>query len=238
IMLDELLPQAIAKSEVGKYAACLKLALFMTLFATAFRMGIEPFFFSHAKTERPEKAYAQITNYFVILGSIILLAVVVFADILKQILVRNPEYWEAMAIVPIVILASFFLGIYHNLSVWYKVTDRTKYGAYISLAGAVITIVVNLLFIPKIGYYASAIGTLGAYGLMMFLSYYYGKKHYPIPYNMRKIVFYLSVSVVFSALSFYVFNRNLVVGCLLLLVFLGLVYKMENEKLRQIFLKR
>lgn len=238
IMLDELLPEAIAKSEVGKYAACLKLALFMTLFATAFRMGIEPFFFSHAKTEHPQKAYAQITNYFVVLGSIILLAVVVFADVLKLLLVRNPEYWEAMSIVPIVILASFFLGIYHNLSVWYKVTDRTKYGAYISLVGAVLTIVINLIFIPKIGYYASAIATLAAYGAMMFLSYYYGKKHYPIPYNFRKIVFYLSVSVLFSALSFYVFNRNLVVGSLLLLVFLGLVYKMEREKLRQIFLKR
>jgi len=237
IMLERLLPPDIAESEMGMYAACYKLGMFMTLFATAFRLGIEPFFFSHSATEHPEKAYAQITNYFVVLGSVIFLVVVVSADILKEIFV-DEAYWEAMPVVPIILLASFCLGIYHNLSVWYKVTDRTKYGAFISLIGAFITIVVNYIFIPVIGYYASAFATLMAYAAMMLLSYYYGRKNYPIPYNLRKIVFYLGVSVVFSVLSFYVFNRNLVVGSLLLLVFLGLVYRMENEKLRQIFLKR
>ena len=238
IMLDELLPQAIAKSEVGKYSACLKLALFMTLFATAFRMGIEPFFFSHAGTENPKKAYAQITNYFVILGSVILLAVVVFADVLKVLFVRNDAYWEAMEVVPLIVLASFFLGIYHNLSVWYKVTDKTRYGAFISVVGAIITIGVNFFFIPRIGYMASAIATLMAYGTMMVLSYYFGKSHYPVPYNFRKILFYLGISTLFSALAFYGFNRNLYAGIPLLLIFLGLVYKLENEKLKQIFLKK
>ena len=237
-LLTELLPEDIAKSEMGKYSACYKLALFMTLFATAFRLGIEPFFFSHSNTEHPQRAYAQITNYFVVLGSVILLSVVVFADVLKELLILDSAYWEAMPVVPVIILASFCLGIYHNLSVWYKVTDRTKFGAYISIVGAIITISVNYLFIPKIGYYASALATLGAYGCMMFLSYYFGKKYYPIPYNLRKIGFYLTVSVLFSGLAFYVFNRNLVTGSLLLLVFLVLVYKMEHEKLRQIFLKR
>lgn len=237
IMLERLLPQEIAESEMGMYAACYKLGMFMTLFATAFRLGIEPFFFSHSATENPEKAYAQITNYFVVLGSVIFLVVVVSADILKEIFV-DEAYWEAMPVVPIILLASFCLGIYHNLSVWYKVTDRTKYGAFISLIGAFITIVINYIFIPVIGYYASAFATLMAYGAMMLLSYYFGRKNYPIPYNLRKILFYFSVSLAFSVLSFYVFNRNLVVGSLLLLVFLGLVYKMENKKLRQIFLKR
>lgn len=238
IMLDELLPQEIAKSEVGKYSACLKLALFMTLFATAFRMGIEPFFFSHAGTENPKKAYAQITNYFVILGSVILLAVVVFADVLKELFVRNEAYWEAMEVVPLIILASFFLGIYHNLSVWYKVTDKTRYGAFISVIGAIITIVVNYFFIPRIGYMASAIATLLAYATMMVLSYYIGKSHYPVPYNFRKILFYLGISILFSAVAFYGFDRNLIVGCILLVLFLGMVYKLENDKLRQIFLKK
>jgi O-antigen/teichoic acid export membrane protein len=237
IMLERLLPQETAESELGMYAACYKLGMFMTLFATAFRLGIEPFFFSHSTTANPERAYAQITNYFVVLGSVIFLAVVVSADILKEIFV-DEAYWEAMPVVPIILLASFCLGIYHNLSVWYKVTDRTKYGALISLIGAFLTIVINYVFIPIIGYYASAFATLIAYGAMMLLSYYFGRKNYPIPYNLRKIVFYLGVSLVFSVLSFYVFNRNLVVGSLLLLVFLGLVYKMEFEKLRQIFLKR
>ena len=238
IMLSELLPAEIAKSEIGKYSACYKLALFMTLFATAFRLGIEPFFFSHSKSENPQKAYAQITNYFVVLGSVILLAVVVYADQLKLLFVLDSAYWEAMPIVPIIILASFFLGIYHNLSVWYKVTDRTKFGAYISLVGALITIGINYLFIPFIGYYASAYATLAAYGSMMLLSYYYGKKYYPIPYNMRKITFYMTVSIVFSALSFYVFKGQILIGSFLLLVFLLVVYKMEYTVLKRIFTKK
>jgi O-antigen/teichoic acid export membrane protein len=236
IMLSELLPEDIAKSEIGKYSACYKLALFMTLFATAFRLGIEPFFFSHSTTNQPEKAYAQITNYFVVLGSIILLAIVVYADILKLIL--DPAYWEAMAIVPLIVLASFCLGIYHNLSVWYKVTDRTRFGAIFSLIGAFITIGINFYFIPKYGYNASAFATLAAYGTMMCLSYYYGRKYYPIPYNFRKIIFYFGVSVLLGGMSFYIFNRNLIIGSLFLLLFLLLVYRMEKERLKKIFLNR
>jgi len=238
ILLEKLLPEDVADSEVGMYSACYKLALFMTLFATAFRMGIEPFFFSHSNTENPQKAYAQITNYFVVLGSVILLGVVVFADVLKELFVRDPKYWEAMNIVPIIILASFFLGIYHNLSVWYKVTDRTKFGAYISMIGATLTIIINFVFIPHFGYMASAIATLVAYGTMMTLSFVFGRMYYPIPYNFRKITFYLLISILFSVLSFYVLNRNLYYGIPLLLIFLGMVYKLENDNLRKIFLKK
>ncbi|WP_339626282.1 oligosaccharide flippase family protein [uncultured Maribacter sp.] len=237
-LLSELLPVDIAKSEMGKYSACYKLALFMTLFATAFRMGIEPFFFSHSDTKNPQKAYAQITNYFVVLGSIILVAVVVFSDVLKQLLVLNEAYWEAMPIVPLIVLASFFLGIYHNLSVWYKVTDKTIYGAYISMIGAVITIIINFVFIPYFGYMASAVATVSAYGTMMLLSFYFGRMYYPIPYNFRKISFYLVVSILFSILSFYIFDRNLFVGIPLLLLFLGLVYKLEFDNLKKLYLNR
>ena len=232
------LANMVSETESGIYAACYKLALFMTLFGTAFRMGVEPFFFSHAKTENPQKTYAQVTNYFVILGSLILLVVVVFVDILARLLLGNETYFQALEIVPIVLLASFCLGIYHNLSVWYKITDRTKYGAYISSIGAILTILINLVFIPKIGYMASAIATLTAYGSMMLLSFYFGRKHYPIPYNLRKAAFYGGLSILFSMLSFYVFDRNLIVGSLLLFVFLGLIYKLEGEKLKTIFLKR
>jgi O-antigen/teichoic acid export membrane protein len=237
-LLSELLPADIAKSEMGKYSACYKLALFMTLFATAFRMGIEPFFFSHSDTKNPQRAYAQITNYFVVLGSVILLSVVVFSDILKQFLVLNEAYWEAMPIVPLIVLASFFLGIYHNLSVWYKVTDKTIYGAYISMIGAVLTIIINFTFIPYFGYMASAFATVTAYGSMMFLSFYFGRMYYPIPYNFRKIIFYLVVSILFSILSFYIFDRNLFVGIPLLLLFLGLVYKLEFDNLKKLYLNR
>ncbi|WP_422858273.1 lipopolysaccharide biosynthesis protein [Flagellimonas sp. S174] len=235
ILLTELLPDDIAEGEVGKYGACYKLALFMTLFGTAFRMGVEPFFFSHANKENPQKTYAQITNYFIILGSVILLAVVVFIDVLAKLLIRNSVYWEALDVVPIILLGSLCLGIYHNLSVWYKITDKTKYGAYISSVGALATLLINFLFIPKIGYMASALATLIAYASMMILSYSFGRKHYPIPYNIRKITFYLGLSILFSALSFYVFNRNLIAGGALLLLFLILTYKLEGENLRAIF---
>ncbi|MDF4201529.1 polysaccharide biosynthesis C-terminal domain-containing protein [Maribacter sp. SA7] len=238
ILLEKILPVEIASDEVGKYGACVKLAVFMTLFATAFRMGIEPFFFSHSDTKHPQKAYAQITNYFVVLGSIILLAVVVFSDVLKVLFVRDEAYWEAMPVVPLILLAAFFLGIYHNLSVWYKVTDRTKFGAYISMIGAVLTIIVNLIFIPYFGYMASAVATLLAYGTMMLLSFYFGRMYYPIPYNFRKIIFYLGISILFSTLSFYIFDRNLFVGIPLLILFLGLVYKLEFENLKKLYVNR
>ena len=234
ILLERLLPADIASEEVGKYGACIKLAVFMTLFATAFRMGIEPFFFSHSETKNPQRAYAQITNYFVVLGSVILLAVVVFADILKEFFVRNEAYWDAMPVVPVILLASFFLGIYHNLSVWYKVTDRTKFGAYISMIGAVLTIIINVALIQYFSYVASALATLVAYGTMMVLSLYFGRMYYPIPYNFRKIGFYLGVSILFSILSFYIFDRNLIVGSILLAIFLGLTYKLEIENLKRI----
>ena len=237
-LLEWLLPADISKSEIGKYSGCYKLAVFMTLFSTAFRLGIEPFFFSHADSKNPQKGYAQITDYFVIFGSIILLVVVVFADVIKLVLIPNEAYWEALKIVPFIVLANFFLGIYHNLSVWYKVTDKTRYGAFISVIGAIITLAINIIFIPKIGYMASAIATLCAYTAMMCLSYFMGKKLYPVPYNMRKIIFYGGVSILFSFSSFYIFNRNLIVGSFLLCLFLGVIYKMEGDKLKAIFIKR
>jgi O-antigen/teichoic acid export membrane protein len=209
----------------------------MTLFATAYRLGIEPFFFSHAKSENPQKNYARILEFFVAFGSIILLTVVVFADVLKPFIVRSEAYWEAMWVVPIILLANFCLGIYHNLSVWYKITDNTKYGAYISIVGAVVTLVINIIFIKEFSYKASAVATLMAYGIMMFLSYYYGRKYYPIPYNLKKIGMYLFVSVLFSALSFYKFREHYMVGISMLIVFLTIIFLSEKKQLKQL-LKR
>ncbi len=196
--LEHLLPESIAKSEIGVYSACYKLAVFMTLFATAFRLGIEPFFFSHAKNENAPQTYANITKYFVIFGSLILLGVVVFADLLKMLMLRDASYWEGMRVVPLIILANFFLGIYSNLSVWYKLSDKTKMGAYISLVGAAITITLNFVLIPHISYVGSAIATIAAYGAMMIISYYLGNKYYPIPYDMKKICLYLGLSITLS----------------------------------------
>ncbi|WP_435135498.1 lipopolysaccharide biosynthesis protein [Formosa sp. A9] len=237
ILLSKLLPETIADTQIGMYSACYKLALFMTLFATAYRLGIEPFFFSHANTENPQKNYARILEFFVVVGSFIMLAVVVFADLLKVIVIRDNAYWEAMGIVPIILLAYLFLGMYHNLSVWYKITDRTKFGAYISIFGAVITLALNFWLIPIISYKGSAIATLAAYGSMVALSYYFGRVYYPIPYNLKKICAYILVSVVFSAISFYGFRENYVVGIALLLLFLAIMYKFEKQTILNV-LKR
>ncbi len=237
ILLKELLPADIAENEIGMYSACYKLALFMTLFATAYRLGIEPYFFSHAKAENPQKNYANILEFFVAFGSVILLTVVVFADLIKPIIIRSEAYWEAMWIVPIILLANFCLGIYHNLSVWYKITDRTKFGAFISVIGAVITLVINFVFIKDYSYKASAVATLVAYASMMLLSFYFGRKYYPIPYNLKKIGLYLLVSIGFSILSFYKYRGVYIAGIGMLIVFLGLVILLEKNQLRKV-LKR
>jgi len=236
ILLDKL---DVPKAEIGAYSACYKLALFMTLFATAFRLGIEPFFFSHSKNENAPQTYAAITKYFVIFGSVILLAVVVFADVLKILIIGNRDYWTAMKVVPLIILANFFLGIYHNLSVWYKLSDKTKMGAYISIVGAVVTLTINFLLIKHLSYVGSAIATIAAYGTMMFISYKLGNKYYPIPYDMKKICLYLGLSILLSCISFYVpvLRETYIFGIVALIGFMALVYRNEKQTLLK-FIKK
>ncbi len=237
ILLDYLLPEDVAEHMVGVYSACYKLALFMTLFATAFRLGIEPFFFNYAANKNAPETYARITKYFVILGSFIFLFVIVFVHLLKIAFLRDVSYWEAVKIVPFILLANFCLGIYHNLSVWYKVTDRTKFGAYISVFGAIITLLLNFLLIEKYTYVGSAIATLAAYSAMMIISWYLGRKYYPIPYDLKKMGMYLGLSISFSIISFYVFDSNYMISIPLLLVFLVILYVSEKKELKQL-LKR
>ncbi len=237
ILLSKLLPANIAEAEVGVYSACYKLGLFMVLYRTAYTLGIEPFFFSHAADKNAPQTYAMVTKYFVIFGSFILLAVIVFADLFKLLMIRDSSYWVAMKVVPLIILANFFLGIYTNLSVWYKLIDKTYIGAYISIVGAIITLVLNFLLIPTMSYYGSAIATIAAYGSMMFISYYLGNKYYPIPYDLKKIGGYLSLSILFSAVSFYGFRENYYVGISLLIAFLYFIYHNEKEMLMKILKK-
>ena len=238
IILEKLLPPDIAKAEVGAYAACYKLGLFMVLFATAFRLGIEPFFFSHAKSENAKETYAVITKFFVIFGSLILLGVIVFAQLLKRLLIPDQSYWEAMKVVPLIILANFFLGIYNNLSVWYKLTDKTKMGAYISIIGAILTLLLNYYLIPKYSYLGSAIATIAAYGSMMVISYILGNKYYPVPYDMKKISAYLIVSIAFSGVYFYYFGENYYIGIPMILIFMYLIYYNEKETIQKIIKRK
>ena len=227
-------------SEIVAYSACYKIGMFMVLFRTAYTLGIEPFFFSHASNENAQQTYATITKYFVIFGSFICLFVIVFADLLKQVLVPNDNYWDAMKVVPLIVLANFFLGIYSNLSVWYKLIDNTRIGAYISLIGAAITLILNWLLIPLMSYYGSAIATIAAYGSMMIISYKWGQNHYPIPYDFNRIFSYLGLTILFSAISFYIpyLRENYIVKIGLLALYLYFIYYSEKETLLRIIKRK
>jgi len=227
-------------SDIGAYSACYKIGMFMVLFRTAYTLGIEPFFFSHASNENAPQTYATITKYFVIFGSFICLFVIAFIDLLKIPLVPKATYWEAIKVVPLIVLANFFLGIYTNLSVWYKLIDKTRIGAYISIIGAAITLLLNYLLIPSMSYYGSAIATLAAYGTMMVISYKLGQKYYPIPYDMTKIISYLGLTILFSAVSFYIpyIRENYFVKILLLTLFLYFIYHNDKETVLRIIKRK
>lgn len=237
LFLDWLLPSSTAKADIGAYAACYKIALFMTLFSTAFRLGIEPFFFRHAAQSNNPETYARITEFFVSVGSLILIWVIVFSDILKFLMIRDSSYWYAMKIVPLIVLANLFLGIYHNLSVWYKITDKTKMGAYISIVGAIVTILFNFSLIPIMGIMGSAMATVFAYGIMMVLSFILGQRYFPVPYNLKKISSQLLLAILLSALYFYLFRENYFIGISIAVGFSYYLFQQEKNTLLKIFKK-
>lgn len=230
----------VPKADIGAYSACYKIGMFMVLFRTGYTLGIEPFFFSHASNENAPQTYATITKYFVIFGSFITLFVIIFIDLLKLLLVPSEEYWDAIKVVPLIVLANFFLGIYTNLSVWYKLIDKTKIGAYISIIGAIVTLALNYLLIKEFSYYGSAIATLAAYGTMMIISYKMGQKKYPIPYEINTILKYLGLSIAFSAIAFYIpyLRENYLVKFVLLSLFLYFIYRNEKEALLKIIKRK
>ncbi|RFZ95688.1 polysaccharide biosynthesis protein [Mucilaginibacter conchicola] len=229
ILLGKLLPANISEQEVGIYSACARISVFLSLFNQAFRMGAEPFFFSHAKNKNAGYTYARIMDYFVITMCLMFLGVVANIQILKH-YVNNPAYWVGLGVVPPLLLGYVSLGIYTNLSIWYKLSDQTRYGLYISGIGAVLTIVLNVIFIPIYSYMASAWISLAAYASMMVMSYIWGQKNYPIPYNLKKNVTYIVISIVLVYLSFSVFHRNIIIGNGLLLLFgAGTLYAERNQ---------
>jgi O-antigen/teichoic acid export membrane protein len=196
----------------------------------AFRLGAEPFFFNHADKANAKETYAKIMNYFIIIGALVFVGIVAFIDVIKILFIKNSAYWEAIAIVPIVLLANLFLGIYHNIAVWYKLTDKTRYGMYFSILGAVITIVLNVVLIPIIGFIAAAWATLAAYGSMMVISYFYGKKYYNVPYNLKKSASYLIISILMAFISFTYFRANYLASFTLVLLFGFLIFRNEKNE--------
>lgn len=222
-------PETISEEIVGIYSACYKLGVFMTLFITAFKLGVEPLFFSLSRNKNATDIYANIMKGFVILTSLILLTISCLTDVLKLFLIPNKDFWEALWIVPFILMANLFLGIYNNLSIWYKLTDRTNFGAYISLFGAVLTIISTYIFIKYIGYRGAAIATALTYGSMMSISYLLGQKYYPIPYEIKKISLYLGLSIGLSFINFYFLDRNLLSGAIFIVFYIGFIYFREKN---------
>jgi len=229
IVLKKLLPPEIADGEVGIYGAVCKIAIFLSIFITAFRLGAEPFFFSHAKQKNAKETYATILKYFVIALAILFVGIIANIEVLKF-FIQKEEYWVGLSAVPYLLFGYVCLGIYTNLSIWYRLSDQTRFGLYISVAGAVITIVLNLILIPKYSYMGSAWVSMLAYFVMMVLSYVLGQKYYPIPYNLKKISVYLIISTVIVFASFFIFNRNIYIGNALLIAFIaGAAYFEKND---------
>ena len=188
------LPQQQADHELGIFANIFRIALLVTIMIQAFRMAAEPFFFNQSKNENAQKTYARVMKFFVIACCFMFLFIGLFLDVFKWIFTNlaNPRWAEGLEVVPLLALGNIFLGIYYNLSVWYKLTNKNKYGALITIGGAAITIVLNILLIPVLHYAGAALATFACYLFMMICSYKLGQKHYPVPYAVKKLVSYIA----------------------------------------------
>lgn len=227
IMLLKLYPGTTdeAFSQSGIYSANYKLAVIIVLFIQAFRMGAEPFFFKQSATENAPRTYARVMKFFVIACCFCFLAVTLFLDIWKYFMgTAHPEYYSGLKVVPLLMTAKIFLGIYYNLSIWYKIKEKNLTGAWITLGGAAITILFNWIFIPVWGYMACAIATVLCYGFMMVLSYTLGQQQYPVPYAWKKILAYIVICLLLFGLhqGFLLLEMNRWVNRGLALVFIGL----------------
>jgi len=225
--------------ELGIYGANYKVAIIMVMFIQAFRFAFEPFIFNQTGGKKDKHTYAEIMRYFVIFCMLIFLGVTLYIDVVK--LLIDPAYYEGLKVVPIVLMAHFFFGIFFNLSLWYKLTDKTEYGAYMALMGAGITILINVIFVPRMGYIASAWANFACYFTMMLVSYILMQKYYPVKYELKKIALYVIVGLaVFSIHKMVVLNTtflNYLFSTLLMGAYL--LFCIMNEKdLRRIILRR
>ena len=228
-----LLRRMVGPDIMGAYAATYKIGVFMTLYITAFRLGAEPFFFSHSKVQDAKQKYAKILLWFTIVGSVFYVFIVAYMDLISSFFIRKPEYFITISIVPIILIANLMLGIYYNLTIWYKLTDRTRFGMYLSILGAIITILINVLLIPVYGFIASAWATLFAYGTMTIVSYLLGRKYYKVPYKTGKIILYLVLSSIFSFVIFNYFYHDLIIKTGIFLLYLTLLFILERKELKE-----
>ncbi len=238
VLLPFLLPQnQDPMFQLGIYGANYKLAVLMNMFIQAFRYAFEPFFFARGGSKDDPRIYAVVMKYFVIFGLIIFLGMMLYLDVVK--LIIDPKYHEGLRVVPLVLLANLFFGIYFTLSLWYKLTDKTRYGAYMALVGSAITLVLNFLLIPVMGYMGSAIAVFVCFLAMMIISFVLGQKHYPVPYDLKRIGTYAIFAAVFFAASYFTESLPSLlkygVNTVFMLLFLGTVFKHEKNDLLKLF---
>jgi O-antigen/teichoic acid export membrane protein len=223
---------------VGVYGACYKLSIFMSLIIQAFRYAAEPFFFSQSTEKNSPATFALVLKWFTLCCTFIFVGISLNLNWVGPLFLRRPVYLTGLNVVPILLLANLFLGVYYNLSVWFKLTDKTYYGTYIGAAGAVLTIALNFLLIPVLGYTGSAWATLACYFLMAVLCWWLGERHFPVPYPVGRLLLWLLGAVglvLLGQAGIRVFPKPVgyVVGLLGPLIFLGLVYMAEGRQLRQ-----
>lgn len=236
IAIKKLLPDNVGQHAQGVYGACYKIAMLMAIFRQAFSYAAEPFFFNSAKDKDSKKVNAFVMKVFVIFCCFIFLVTMMNLPILKRMV--SPPYWEGLAVVPILLIANLFLGVYYNLSIWYKLTGQTKFGAIITITGAVITLGINFAFVPQFSYMACAWATLAAYGSMMIISYFLGQKHYPVNYNLRamSVFFILAIGMYLLSTLWQDMEQRyikLLLNNLLVVLFVFLFYKLEFSNLKK-----
>ncbi len=234
------LPPQQADHELGIFANIFRIALLITIMIQAFRMAAEPFFFNKSGEEHAQKTYARVMKFFVIACCFMFLLIGLFLDVFRWIFTTfaNPRWAEGLEVVPLLALGNIFLGIYYNLSVWYKLTNKNSYGAVITVIGAVITIVLNMLLIPRFHYTGAAIATFACYLFMMASSYVLGQKHYPVPYPVKKLVSYITLVVLIYLIHLGMLRFisgslafSLGSGLVLFLLFTWFVSKVEAKEL-------
>jgi O-antigen/teichoic acid export membrane protein len=237
IILKYLLPRGTGEYQVGIYGACYKISILMTIFIQAFRYAAEPFFFNNVRDGDSKKLNALVMKYFILFCLFLFLATTLNMPWIQVAI--SEKYRIGLGVVPILLLANLCLGVYYNLSIWYKLTGKTKFGAIITVIGAVITLTINFVFIPSYGYMACAWATLITYFVMVVISYFAGQKYYPVKYNLRSIsVFtFLALGLYFLSTCFRGVNHfllQLFLNNLLLLVFIFLLYKLEFDNLKKL----
>lgn len=220
-------------AQLGIYSACYKLSILMSLFIQAFRYAGEPFFFAYAKEKDARQTYADVLRYFLIFCVFIFLLVTLYLDVFKYFI--GTAYREGLHVVPVLLLANLFLGLYVNLSIWYKLSDRTLMGAGVSLAGAGITVVLLLWLVPRFGYEGAAWAHLACYSSMALISYLLGQRYYPVPYEVKRVLAYILAGIGVYAGNRWLIDQtglhHLITGTLGLGLFLGIAYRFDGRRL-------